>query len=203
MRTRTHWWRKPNPVFTIATSKSGVFTKAKNLQAGVDRFGWLWKDGVESAAHSYELIRRHTKVTLPPFPELTKDEILFLKHLFPRGEIVWVYEHGGNICEFKAGHSIPTRWNLALPMHTLVTQFKQFIADSKQAQKITTSRCRASKGPSWALVEVLDGSFDCFDPDRLERKAKSMAASCYRKLLGELNESHRKACPNLTRLLSK
>ncbi len=200
---KSHWWREKQTAFTFIQGKGYGTTKVPEGNASffLDAF---WKDGQEGAAHAYELARRHGNVKLPTFVDLDSRERAFLRELFPRSESTWVYEQSPERIKFKAGHTWPSVWRLDLPDNTLVEAFRNFIDEQRAIQNIKPGRNRSSKGPSWPQVEILDGVVPAgsIDPERLRRKAASIAKANHKLLVSALTK-HPSALPNLTRLLSK
>jgi hypothetical protein len=200
---KSHWWRSKHNAFTFIQDKGYGTTKSPEGNASFF-MDWFWKDGQEAAAHAYELARRYGNVILPKFTELEIEERKFLRSVFPRSENTWPFVESPDRIKFKPGHSWPSVWRLELPNNALFESFKYFIKEQRVIHGIKAGRNRSSKGPSWAQVEILDGVSYAGgnDPERLRRKAASMAKANHKLIVSALAK-HPSPLPNLTRLLSK
>jgi hypothetical protein len=170
------WWRGDDNSFVVtpkgATKRNERFiqdetitfqcgpakiTKADEMRADFH----FWKNGYESAAHSYELVRRlKPKLKLPPYPSLNGSQRSELIARVGKSGFTYTMRETTKAyhdCLDDPKWSFPTQFNLRATDSALREAFEHFIQEQRNLKRISGPPEIPPKNTvSWRWLEVWD-----------------------------------------------
>jgi hypothetical protein len=184
------WWRTdPDPEFTLLPT--GQTRKNKH------ELSLFWKDGYETAAHAYELVRRLCpEMNLPHWVKLNALQQRELKRVVGRSDISWVTSFSTKGCHELRGdpcRTLPIQFNLEASNTALRKAFEKFIAEERQRKGILGPKKRRRNSVSWRWLEVWDmhereGQALSNAEHGMKTKAKKAAVGYKERILATLQQ---------------
>lgn len=151
---RHNWWWYSPEIIAFTVDGRGRTERTKHP---VSQF---WKDGRESAAFRYELVRRLDRDRkLPPWLQLDNYQTGQLKAALGESSFIWCSLQSTDsfheACK-NPTHTEPIQFNLLATDSALEKHFRQFIAEQRKLKKVQPAKLPRKNAISWRWLEVWD-----------------------------------------------